>query len=129
MSLQDLVCSTLTKVCFYILHALYALAPVPVLSELQHFLDSDSSAKISYLFLLKSYMDIRIFHCISVTNLYMNGTEKKQMLSRESIGIYVRTCLYNIGGGIGRHGRKIEIPFKRPQSTHISLPVMLLSLF
>lgn len=72
----------------YFMFGMYALAPVPVLSRLQHFLDSGSSAKISYLFLPKSCMDIRIFHCISVAELYMNGTDQKQMLSRESIGIW-----------------------------------------
>lgn len=61
----------------------------------------------------------------------MNDTDKKQMLSRESIGIYVRTHLYYIGEGIGSHGRKREISVKRAlsQSTHISFPLMLLSLF
>lgn len=117
------------KYAFMLLHAWYALAPIPVLSGLQHFLDHGSSVKISYLFLLKYCVDIRIFHCISVTELYVNGTDKKQMLSRESIGIYVRIHLYYIGEGIGSHGRKREILFKRAlsQSTHISLPVMSLS--
>lgn len=58
-------------------------------------------------------MDIRIFHCVSVAELYMYSSDKKQILSRESIGIYVRTHLHYIGEGIGSHGRKREIPFKR----------------
>lgn len=76
-------------------------------------------------------MDIRIFHCVSVAELYMYGSDKKQILSRESIGVYVRTHLHYIGEGIGSHGRKREIPFKRAlsQSTRIILPVLLLSLF